>query len=211
MLYKLDRGVEHILVDEAQDTSRAQWNILAKLAEDFLSGAGAGPASRTLLRRRRREAVDLLVPGRRAASVRRACGACSRRRHRKAERAFADVRLTYSFRSAPVVLDAVDKVFARPRSGRASASARPTAEPHSPIRDSLPGRRRTLAAARSEPAPEPGDWAAPLDAQKRTHPANALADRIAGVIAQWIAPGSPERVVDHDNGAAAPGSRRATS
>ncbi len=35
VLYKLDGGIDHILVDEAQDTSRAQWNIVQALADDF--------------------------------------------------------------------------------------------------------------------------------------------------------------------------------
>ena len=68
VLYKLDASLEHLLVDEAQDTSPAQWAILAKLSEEFLSGEGARGAPHPL-RRRRREAVDLLLPGRRAAYV----------------------------------------------------------------------------------------------------------------------------------------------
>src|SRR4029078_10672745 len=40
VLYKLDGGIEHILVDEAQDTSPEQWAIVAKLAEEFYAGQG---------------------------------------------------------------------------------------------------------------------------------------------------------------------------
>jgi ATP-dependent helicase/nuclease subunit A len=40
--YKLDRKIDHILVDEAQDTNDAQWNIIEALSDDFFSGAGAG-------------------------------------------------------------------------------------------------------------------------------------------------------------------------
>jgi len=35
VLYKLDGGIDHILVDEAQDTSPAQWQIVKALAEEF--------------------------------------------------------------------------------------------------------------------------------------------------------------------------------
>ncbi len=39
--YKLDRQIDHILIDEAQDTNMAQWNIIKALSEDFFSGSGA--------------------------------------------------------------------------------------------------------------------------------------------------------------------------
>ena len=40
--YKLDRKIDHILIDEAQDTNEAQWKIIEALSDDFFSGAGAG-------------------------------------------------------------------------------------------------------------------------------------------------------------------------
>jgi ATP-dependent helicase/nuclease subunit A len=40
--YKLDRKIDHILVDEAQDTNDTQWDIIEALSDDFFSGAGAG-------------------------------------------------------------------------------------------------------------------------------------------------------------------------
>ncbi len=40
--YKLDRKIDHILIDEAQDTNDAQWQIVEALSGDFYSGAGAG-------------------------------------------------------------------------------------------------------------------------------------------------------------------------
>ena len=49
MLYKLDGGIEHILVDEAQDTSPEQWRIVGSLTEEFFAGKGAHDGStRTL-------------------------------------------------------------------------------------------------------------------------------------------------------------------
>ena len=41
VLYKIDSGLEHILVDEAQDTSPAQWRVIGALAEEFFAGEGA--------------------------------------------------------------------------------------------------------------------------------------------------------------------------
>ena len=40
--YKLDRKIDHILIDEAQDTNQAQWKIVEALSDDFYSGTGAG-------------------------------------------------------------------------------------------------------------------------------------------------------------------------
>src|ERR1700687_2590378 len=39
--YKLDRGVDHVLIDEAQDTSPRQWDIVAHIISEFTSGEGA--------------------------------------------------------------------------------------------------------------------------------------------------------------------------
>ena len=41
MHYKLDRGVDHVLIDEAQDTSPRQWDIVTHIVSEFTSGAGA--------------------------------------------------------------------------------------------------------------------------------------------------------------------------
>lgn len=41
--YKLDRQIDHILVDESQDTNKAQWDIIDSLSDDFFSGLGAKP------------------------------------------------------------------------------------------------------------------------------------------------------------------------
>ncbi len=38
--YKLDEGIDHILIDEAQDTSPIQWNIVKSITEEFFSGQG---------------------------------------------------------------------------------------------------------------------------------------------------------------------------
>ena len=43
VLYRLDGGIDHILVDEAQDTSPEQWDVIEKLAQEFTSGIGARP------------------------------------------------------------------------------------------------------------------------------------------------------------------------
>ncbi len=47
--YKLDRNFDHVLIDEAQDTNEAQWDIIFSLIDDFFSGEGArGDRTRTI-------------------------------------------------------------------------------------------------------------------------------------------------------------------
>ena len=73
VLYKLDARIDHVLVDEAQDTSPRQWAIVLKLTEEFFAGAGARDGAAIPVRGRRREAVDLQLPGCRPRQLPRAC------------------------------------------------------------------------------------------------------------------------------------------
>ncbi len=71
VLYKLDGGIDHILVDEAQDTSPAQWQIIKALAEEFFAGYGGAQRRHAHhFRRRRPQAVDLFIPGGRSGGFR---------------------------------------------------------------------------------------------------------------------------------------------
>jgi ATP-dependent helicase/nuclease subunit A len=114
VLYKLDAGIDHVLVDEAQDTNPAQWEILRALTADFTAGAGARGA-----RRRTIFAVGdpkQSIYGFQGAEPREfeASGRHFRRHIEAAAQAFEDVPLRVSFRSAPAILAAVDAVFAVP-------------------------------------------------------------------------------------------------
>src|SRR6266571_1424048 len=46
--YKLDQGIDHVLIDEAQDTSPKQWEIIRRLTSEFFAGAGARVVKRTI-------------------------------------------------------------------------------------------------------------------------------------------------------------------
>ena len=199
VLYKLDKGIDHILVDEAQDTSRAQWDILRKLAEDFLSGESSSSRRRTFFAVGDEKQSIFSFQGAAPAmfdAMRREFA----RRHREANRPFEPVNLRLSFRSARRILQAVDRVFAVESVWQGVSAGEPTAPPHDAFHVDLPGLVEVWAPIAPEPAPEPQDWRMPLDAAALRDPSVALADRIARVIKQWLSPQSSERVIDNASG-----------
>ena len=108
VLFKIDRGLEHILVDEAQDTSPAQWQVIAALTEEFFAGKGLHTEPRSLF-----------VVGDEKQSIFSFQGAdpvvFEKMRAQFAERIVEInfVSLRKSYRSTPQILAAVDLVFAR--------------------------------------------------------------------------------------------------
>ena len=119
VLYKIDGGLEHILVDEAQDTSPAQWRVIGALAEEFFAGDGAMAESAHAAGRGPR---TLFAVGDEKQSIFSFQGADPREfakqfKHFKqavtqSGGAMDYVPLTLSRRSAPQILEFVDAVFA---------------------------------------------------------------------------------------------------
>ncbi|WP_293676864.1 double-strand break repair helicase AddA [uncultured Phenylobacterium sp.] len=121
VLFKLDGGIDHILLDEAQDTSPEQWDIVDALTDDFFSGQGRRPEQR--LKR------AMFVVGDRKQSIYSFQGArpelllekydAHHKRATGAGFAFRHIDLLQSWRSTPQVLTFVDTVFAPPHLGEA--------------------------------------------------------------------------------------------
>lgn len=108
VLFKLDGGIDHILIDEAQDTSPVQWDIIQALCAEFWSGEGLKQNS------------TVFVVGDRKQSIFSFQGADPKRYDamsqdtQSAESHFHKVDLEVSFRSVPAVLDVVNRIFAAP-------------------------------------------------------------------------------------------------
>ncbi|MEJ2124730.1 MAG: double-strand break repair helicase AddA [Alphaproteobacteria bacterium] len=113
VLYRLDADLTHILVDEAQDTSPAQWALVNALTDEFFTGEGADERPRTLFavgdEKQSIYSFQGAEPRRFAEAGRDFSG-----RARAAGDAWHQAPLTLSFRSTRAVLGAVDLVFADP-------------------------------------------------------------------------------------------------
>jgi ATP-dependent helicase/nuclease subunit A len=197
VLYKLDAGIDHVLVDEAQDTSAAQWDILRTLVEEFTAGRGAKAAARTIFAVGDEKQSIYSFQG--AAphlfdSMRRFFAA----KHRDADKRFEPIALTLSFRSSKGVLDAVDTVFSVPSNRRGLSAEDEVAPQHAAWKSDLPGQIELWEPLTPAERSDPRDWALPLDALTAADPERILAERIADRIKSWIAPGSGEVVHDDD-------------
>lgn len=182
-LYKLDQGLDHILVDEAQDTNPDQWQIVHALAGEFFHDDGA----------RDRTVFAVGDPKQSIFSFQRADPAeFDRSKDRfdaaafAGQRPFVAIDLPVSFRSVPAVLAAVDATFASPT---AAAGVTPDGKPtkHDASRAGLPGRVELWRMSEAQAA-EAGDAWTPL----QEYPSAAvkapelLAERIAAEIERLI-------------------------
>ncbi|WGF89818.1 double-strand break repair helicase AddA [Marinivivus vitaminiproducens] len=111
VLYKLDEGLDHVLVDEAQDTSPGQWDMVQALVEEFFAGSGARTARRTLFVVGDEKQSIYSFQGADLSGYRARRGLL-RGRAQAAMQGWADVSLSRSFRSTEPVLRLVDAVFA---------------------------------------------------------------------------------------------------
>jgi ATP-dependent helicase/nuclease subunit A len=108
--YKLDRQTDHILVDEAQDTNERQWNIVRALAGEFFAGEGASQRRHTIFTVGDYKQAIFGFQGTDPQSFDRARAQFAEGA-RAVERAFLDLSMDRSFRSAPPILAVVDQVI----------------------------------------------------------------------------------------------------
>jgi ATP-dependent helicase/nuclease subunit A len=196
VLYKLDSGIDHILVDEAQDTSPAQWRILEHLASEFYAGAGSRSAARTFFAVGDEKQSIFSFQGA-APDMFHEMRQRFARKFAQAGRSFEHVLLKTSFRSVPAVLGMVDQVFDLPAHQRGLVFADQWMG-HEALKGKLPGLIEIWApvSAAEAPAADAESWKLPLDLIDESDPASLLAQRIAKKIAMLVAPASGEFVYD---------------
>lgn len=186
VLFRLDGGIDHILVDEAQDTSPVQWQVIDRLAQEFTSGLGA----------RQDVQRTIFVVGDKKQSIYSFQGADPREFDRM-QRDFSErleaagtplqtQRLEHSFRSSSAILDAVDATFeGREESGFSLEQS------HIPFWPTLPGRVDLWPIKPAPEFPDDPPWYAPVDVRAESDPDVVLAGQIADAIAHMIANAQP--------------------
>ncbi len=192
VLYKLDGGLDHLLLDEAQDSNRAQWGIAAALTEEFRAGRGAERRGRGRGAEAPRtvfavgdvkqsiygfQGADAAGFGRWKRFFAEGCAAVG------AE--LRDVSLKVSFRSTAPVLALVDAVFAEgpARAGVVEGEARLE---HRPDRVGHAGCVELWPMLEGTPAEPPPSWDVPETPSRAAGADAALAEALAARIAGWI-------------------------
>lgn len=182
--YKLDQGIDHILVDEAQDTSPRQWDVIERLADEFFVGHSSRKTRRTIFAVGDEKQSIYSFQG--AAPDRfNAVGRRFMRKTGAVKALFENVPLILSFRSTPDILQAVDQVF-DPAEMRAGLTSDAIAPVHEAIRANDVGLVEIWPPLESSKIIEPTEWTDPLDHESQVSPRRRLAAAIAKTIKRWF-------------------------
>ena len=188
--YKLDRGVDHVLIDEAQDTSPRQWDIVDHIISEFTTGAGA-----------RNDVVrTVFAVGDEKQSIFSFQGAAPREfadrrqsfqtRFRAANLKFDPISFTYSFRSGTGVLRAVESAFQLPEIYQSITTDRDGMPRHEALADAGPGLIELWDLAEADDKQDIEGWRAPFDGVSATSPEVKLAKRIQAEIKRLVESGT---------------------
>ena len=184
VLYKLDLGIDHVLIDEAQDTSPKQWEIIRKIVAEFAAGAGARSIKGTVF-----------AVGDDKQSIFSFQGAAPqqfakmktqfRSRFTAADLGWKELRFHHSFRSGGNVLSAVDDVFRAQQIAISVTSDEAGIPPHESLPGAAPGLVEIWPLFKPDQAREIEGWDAPFDNVTETSPQVRLAAKIAKSIGIW--------------------------
>jgi len=176
--YKLDQRIDHLLVDEAQDTNADQWQIIEALISEFYDGLGARDERRTLFVVGDFKQAIMSFQGSDPA-VFRDRAEYFKQLVEDAGQEWRAEPLSQSFRSVPAVLEVVDAAL--DELGYASLGMREAVPEHSAARKNLPGSVTLW--------PPLGDVAV-ADTEMAWLPENhvRMAQQVAAQIAVWLKP-----------------------
>ena len=195
VLFKLDGGLDHLLVDEAQDTNPEQWEILDLLSRDFFAGEGAaeaagrGPRTVFAVGDAKQSIYSFQRADPRAFARMRDHFAA---RVQAARQRWSPVDLTVSFRSTDAVLHAVDRVFAEPEARAGVLLDGAETVRHDPVRAGHAGKVELWPLAPAAAAREPAPWEAPVASDAQVPAQRRLARAIAARVAAWTRGGAAD-------------------
>jgi ATP-dependent helicase/nuclease subunit A len=184
--YKLDRGVDHVLIDEAQDTSPRQWDIIAHIISEFTAGSGARDG---VLR-------TVFAVGDEKQSIFSFQGAAPRefdarrwelkKKFEDAALRFESIPFTYSFRSGQAILKSVDHVF-RDDAIYRSIHAEKAYPLHEALPDAGPSQIDLWELSIADEKQDIEGWRAPFDGVPLTSAEVKLSKRIQSEIGRLVA------------------------
>ena len=199
VLFKLDGGIEHVLIDEAQDTAPDQWEIFKALTAEFFAGSGA----------ERREPVradtparSVFVVGDQKQSIYSFQGARPERLLKEAQAyaatvtealgpdAFRQVPLETSFRSTEEVLSFVDAAFEGPERTRALVGDLGDITVHAPARLGQHGAVDLWPLFEDPVVEDRPAWNAPVDKDGHFSGRKRLAQALARDIRRQVETGA---------------------
>ncbi len=182
--FKLDLGIDHLLIDEAQDTSTKQWEIVQRLVAEFTAGAGARPGTRTIFavgdEKQSIFSFQNAAP-REFAEMRK----YFQKRHEDSGLTFEYRQLEHSFRSCESVLAAVDIVF-KDIAGSVTSDSQGGIPAHIALPDAPPGAVEIWDTFKPEKREAIEGWDAPFDTVSEISPRVKLARRIARTVRRLI-------------------------
>ncbi len=188
VLYKLDLGIDHVLIDEAQDTSPKQWSIVRTIVSEFLPGGARPNVKRTIF-----------AVGDEKQSIFSFQGAAPRafdEMRREFERQFGTpeqgwryLRFHHSFRSGENVLGSVDRVFRESEVFLSVTADEGGVPPHISLPDAAPGLVEIWPLIAPAERREIEGWDAPFDTLSEESPQVRLARKIARYVKRSMARG----------------------
>jgi len=203
VLFKLDGGIEHVLIDEAQDTAPDQWDIFKALTQEFFVGSGA---ERREPAKADTPARSVFVVGDQKQSIYSFQGARPERllieaqayeaQIRNADGQFRQVPLETSFRSTEDVLQFVDAAFVGPERTRALAGETGDITTHSAARIGQRGAVDLWPLFEDPEATDREAWNAPVDKESTFSGRKRLAQALAREVKRQVETG----VAVHDRG-----------
>jgi len=195
VLYKLDGGIDHILIDEAQDTNSDQWRIIASIANEFYDGIGSEAEK---LNSQGLPSRSIFAVGDVKQSIFSFQGAEPEefgvmRKHfsKKAinsQNFWEDVSLDVSFRSTEPILKVVDSVFSKEPASIGVVKTDETLE-HLPIRSGDGGCVEIWPPLKNTGPTAPLSWKPPVERVSSIGVEERLAGLIARRISSWVQTG----------------------
>ena len=184
VLYKLDGGIDHILVDEAQDTNPHQWTIIRMLAEEFFSGLGANEYLRTIFAVGDKKQSIYSFQGAEPQEFER-MRQFFEKRVSDSQNTFETVPFNFSFRSTEAILRLVNFVLRNPqaRSGVLDPVEDGT---HLAYRTGQAGLVEIWPLEEAQEDDVPEGWKPPVERTTVQSPITRLAEKIALKIRHMI-------------------------